>query len=135
MTRTYSKLITLPDIMSRYNYLKLSRSVGARTFGSDRFLNQDFYKSREWKHIRDFVIVRDKGCDLGLLDFPIGGKILVHHMNPMSLLDVKFRNEDNLNPEFLISSSERTHQAIHYGDKELLPSIPVLRVPNDTRLW
>jgi len=135
MIRTYSKLIKLETITDRYNYLRLSRSVGLKTFGSDRYLNQSFYKSREWKRIRDIVIIRDEGCDLGLLDFPIGYKILIHHMNPMLLDDVKSRNPDNLNPEFLISTSERTHQAIHYGDERLLPSIPILRMPNDTRLW
>ena len=135
MIRTYSILVKCFDLISRYEYLKLSRSVGLKTFGSDRYLNQSFYKSREWKRIRDIVIIRDEGCDLGLLDFPIGGKILIHHMNPMLLDNIKSRDPDNLNPEFLISTSERTHQAIHYGDKTLLPESHHSRFFRDTTLW
>ena len=135
IVRTYSELSKLLSLLERYNYLKLSRSVGVETFGTDRYLNQKFYKSREWKRIRDIVIIRDSGCDLGISDFPISGKILIHHMNPIRIPDIKLRNPDNLNPEFLICVSDRTHQAIHYGDKDLLPSIPILRIPNDTKLW
>ncbi len=135
MIRTYSKLVEFTDLVSRYKYLKLSNSIGEKTFGSDRFLNQRFYKSAEWKRTRDIVIIRDEGCDLGILDYPIRGRILIHHMNPMVLIDVKLRNFDILNPEFLISTSEQTHQAIHYGDESLLPSLPILRLPNDTKLW
>jgi len=135
MIRTYSNLILLPSLEERYFYLKLRKGVGERTFGSDRFLNQNFYKSDGWKRIRELVIIRDNGCDLGISDYPISGKILIHHMNPISLYDIKIRNEDILNLEFLISTSERTHQAIHYGDVTLLPQNPIVRKPMDTMLW
>lgn len=135
MIRTYSQLTKRTTLLDRYKYLRLLQGVGDKTFGADRYLNQRFYKSAEWKRIRDIVIIRDEGCDLGILDYPIGGKILIHHMNPMQLTNVTLRDEDILNPEFLISTSERTHQAIHYGDDTLLPSILILRVPNDTILW
>lgn len=135
MIRTYSLLRTITTFHSRYLYLKIPGSVGERTFGSDRFLNQQFYKSSEWKRIREAVIVRDNGCDLAFRDFPITGKILVHHMNPMTLSHIVERDPDNLNPEFLVCTSERTHQAIHFGDSSLLPELPVLREPRDTQLW
>jgi hypothetical protein len=135
MIKTYSELKKRTSLLDRYLYLRFSSLVGEETFGSDRFLNQRFYKSFEWKQIRDCVIIRDEGCDLGLLDYPISGKIIIHHMNPMLIEDIKFRNPDNLNPEFLISTSDRTHQAIHFGDESLLPIVPILRLPNDTTLW
>lgn len=135
MIRTYSQLRRLTSLYSRYGYLRLSQRVGDKTFGIDRYLNQKFYKSAEWKRIRDLVIIRDEACDLGILDFPISGKILIHHMNPMTLADVKLRDDDILNPEFLIATSENTHQAIHYGDESLLPYLPKQRVANDTNLW
>jgi len=135
MIKTYSELSKLTSLDKRYGYLKLSRSVGVKTFGSDRYLNQRFYKSIEWKRIRDLVIIRDAGFDLGVLGFSISGKILIHHMNPITVTNVKFRDEDILNPEFLISSSERTHQAIHFGDIKLLPELLIYRIPGDTNLW
>jgi hypothetical protein len=135
MIRTYSKLKKFGSLLERYNYLRLSGIVGKETFGYDRLLNQDFYRSREWKRIRDIVIIRDEACDLGILDFPIGGKILIHHMNPVTVESIKTRDRDILNPEFLIATSERTHQAIHYGDSTLLPYIPIIRKINDTKLW
>jgi hypothetical protein len=128
-------LISFDSIEKRYDYLKLSGSVGEQTFGVDRYLNQKFYKSTEWKRIRDIVLIRDNGCDLGVLDFPILGRILIHHMNPIKVIDLRVKNLDVLDPNFLISSSERTHQAIHYGDNSLLPYIPKQRKPGDTRLW
>lgn len=133
--KTYSELIKFDTITDRYEYLKLSGSVGEQTFGVDRYLNQRFYKSTEWKLIRDVVLIRDNGCDLGIPDFPIPGRILIHHMNPIKVLDLRSKKLDILDPKFLISSSERTHQAIHYGDKSLLPYIPKQRKPGDTRLW
>lgn len=135
ISRTYSKLIRYETIEERYNYLKLLGLVGEETFGVDRHLNQRFYKSSEWKKIRDAVILRDKACDLGVSEFPIQGRILIHHMNPIRVMDLRVKNLDILDPEFLICSSERTHQAIHYGDKSLLPYIPKQRIPGDTRLW
>lgn len=135
MIRCYSELIIRLTIEDRYDYLKLSGLVGKETFGLDRYLNQKFYKSTEWKRIRELVIIRDEGFDLGILDFPIQGKILIHHMNPIKIRDIRLKNLDILNPEFLISVSERTHQAIHYGNKSLLPYIPKQRKPGDTRLW
>jgi len=135
MIRTYSNLRKLNTLLDRYSYLKLSGSVGIETFGMDRYLNQKFYKSAEWKRVRDFVIIRDEGCDLGLPNFPIFEKIIIHHMNPIILKDITLRNRDILNPEFLISTSNRTHQAIHYGDESLLPIIPIQRKPQDTKLW
>lgn len=135
ISRTYSQLIKYETIEERYDYLKLPGLVGEETFGVDRHLNQKFYKSSEWKRIRDAVILRDGACDLGVSDFPIHGRILIHHMNPIKVIDLRIKNLDILDPKFLICSSERTHQAIHYGDKSLLPYIPKQRIPGDTRLW
>lgn len=135
MIRCYSELIKFNTIEKRYEYLKLVGAVGEQTFGVDRYLNQRFYKSTEWKRIRDIVLIRDNACDLGVPGFPIPGRILIHHMNPIKVLDLQVKNLDVLDPKFLISSSERTHQAIHYGDKSLLPYIPKQRKPGDTRLW
>ena len=134
-TRNYSELIKYPTLEERYEYLKLNGQVGKQTFGWDRYFNQRFYHSTEWKHVRDQVIVRDNGCDLGIPDFPIRGKILIHHMTPIWVDDLKRGNPDILDPQFLISVSEKTHQAIHYGDKDLLPYIPIQRKPGDTKLW
>lgn len=135
MIRKYSDLKSLSTLESRYDYLKLNGVVGKETFGFDRYLNQRFYKSIEWKRIRDLVILRDNGCDLGIQGFEIHRAILIHHMNPVLVEDIKLRNPDILNPEFLICTSEQTHQAIHYGDKSLLPYIPIPRKPGDTKLW
>lgn len=134
-TRRYSELKELDTIEARYDYLKLSGIVGERTWGADRYFNQRFYRSIEWKRIRHHVIVRDGGCDLGVPGFEIYGKILIHHMNPIWIEDLKQHNQDILDPEYLISTCERTHQAIHYGDKNLLPQVPIERRPGDTRLW
>lgn len=135
ISRTYSQLIKYETIEERYDYLKLPGLVGEETFGVDRHLNQRFYKSSEWKQIRDTVILRDNACDLGISEFPINGRILIHHMNPIKVMDLLVKNLDILDPEFLICSSKRTHQAIHYGDKSLLPYIPKQRMPGDTSLW
>jgi len=133
--RTYSELIKLPTFRERYEYLKLSGRVGEETFGYDRYLNQIFYKSSEWKTIREEVIVRDMGCDLALVDHEIVGLIFVHHMNPVSERDIFNRSDFLLNPEFLVSCSAATHNAIHYGDAALLYEEPIIRRPRDTILW
>ena len=133
--RTYSELIQLPTLIERFDYLKLGGQVGKETFGWDRYLNQRFYRSQEWRRIRDWVIIRDNGCDLGVDGYEIYGKIYIHHMNPIEVSDIVDVSEYLLNPEFLICVSDNTHNAIHYGDESLLPIDPVTRQPNDTRLW
>lgn len=133
--RTYSELITLSTFKERYEYLKLDGRVGEDTFGWDRYLNQIFYKSKEWNRIRDQVIFRDLGCDLALEGFEIHGRILIHHMNPISKSDILDRNEFLLNPEYLICTTKATHDAIHYGDLDSLHNEPVIRTKNDTCPW
>lgn len=133
--RTYSELITLPTFEERYEYLKLGGAVGEETFGFDRWLNQRFYKTREWIQVRDKIIVRDFGCDLGIEDREIYGRILIHHMNPISQEDIIHRSEILLDPEFLICTSKVTHDAIHYGDASLLTTGPIVRTQFDTCPW
>jgi hypothetical protein len=133
--RTYSELSRLQTFDERYQYLKLKGVVGENTFGFDRWINQEFYRSRQWKYIRDEVIVRDNGCDLGILGYEIVRDLLVHHMNPVSVDDIKHGEEWILDPNFLITTSHRTHNAIHYGDESLLPREPVVRKFGDTNLW
>lgn len=133
--KTYSELIALPTFEERYRYLRLNGSVGKDTFGFDRYMNQKFYRSAEWKRVRDMVIVRDNGCDLGIDDRPIYGKILIHHMNPISEKDIRYLSDILLNPEYLIAVSHETHNAIHYGDEDLLVKAPVMRSLNDTCPW
>lgn len=133
--KTYSELITLPTFEERYRYLRLRGSVGEDTFGFDRYLNQKFYRSVEWKRIRDQVIIRDNGCDLGLEDRAIHGKIMIHHMNPITEKDIRYLTEILLNPEYLISVSHNTHNAIHYGDEDLLIKAPIVRTKHDTCPW
>lgn len=133
--KTYSELITLPTFEERYRYLRLTGRVGEDTFGFDRYLNQKFYRSAEWKRIRDQVIVRDNGCDLGMEDRIIYGKILIHHMNPITEKDIIRATDLLLNPEYLICVTHKTHNAIHYGDEELLEKGPVIRTKNDTCPW
>lgn len=133
--RTYSELIKLPTFEQRFEYLNLSGAVGQETFGFDRYLNQNFYRSTEWKRIRDQVIVRDNGCDLGIEDRMICGKILIHHMNPISDKDILNMTDILLNPEYLICVSHMTHNAIHYGDENLLIKNPIVRFKNDTCPW
>lgn len=135
MKRTYKELSGLSTFEERYRYLRLSGGVGKETFGFDRYLNQRFYSSAEWKRVRDAVIIRDNGCDLGIADRSIGGKILIHHMNPVSREDILSRNKDLLNPDYLICVSHATHNAIHYGDEGLLVVMPSERRPNDTCPW
>lgn len=133
--RTYSELITIPTFKERYEYLRLKGFVGEKTFGYDRYLNQSFYRSREWMDIRDYVIVRDNGCDLGMPGHEIHGRILIHHMNPITKEDILRRSEFLLDPEYLISTIKLTHDAIHYGDENLLMDEPIVRTKNDTCPW
>ena len=135
MIRTYTELIQLQTFEEHYRYLQLNGSVGADTFGFDRYLNQTFYRSKEWKLIRDKVIVRDNGCDLGVEGYEIHGRIYIHHMNPLLLEDIIDRTEFLLNPEYLITTTHSTHNAIHYGDESLLVTAPIERAPNDTCPW
>ena len=133
--RTYSELIQLPTFEERFNYLRLDGVVGKDTFGFDRYLNQQFYRSSEWKRIRNQVIVRDNGCDLGIDDYEIHGRILIHHMNPISIEDLQHMSDLLMNPECLICVSHRTHNAIHYGDERLIVTAPIERTQNDTCPW
>ena len=135
MIRTYSELSKLQTFEERYAYLKLSGTVGKDTFGYDRYLNQIFYRSQEWKSIREKVIIRDEGCDLGVDGYEIHGRIYIHHMNPIMLKDIENKTEFLLNPEYLITTTHSTHNAIHYGDESLLPLIPKERTANDTCPW
>lgn len=133
--RTYTQLIKLPTFKERFEYLKLDGTVGEDTFGFDRYLNQIFYRSPEWKRVRDEVIIRDNGCDLGIPGHEIYGRILIHHMNPIAVKDILDRADILLNPEYLISTVHRTHNAIHYGNINLLPKGPIVRTLNDTCPW
>ena len=133
--KTYSELMKLKTFEERYEYLKLGGIVGKETFGFDRYLNQTFYKTNEWQSIRDHVIVRDNGCDLGIEGREIHSRILVHHMNPITKEDILSRSEYLLNPEYLICTIKSTHDAIHYGDESLLIKLPVERRKNDTCPW
>lgn len=133
--KTYSKMITLPTFEERYEYLRLGGTVGEDTFGFDRYLNQVFYRSQRWKQIRDIVIIRDNGCDLGMEGYEIYGRVLIHHMNPITIDDITRNSEYLLDPEYLICVSHDTHNAIHYSDKNMLPQSPIERTPNDTCPW
>lgn len=133
--KTYSELLRLPTFLERYYYLRLSGIVGESTFGFDRFLNQSLYKSKRWRRIRDDIIIRDEGCDLGLRDYQIGDRIIIHHMNPLSIEDIEEATDAVFDPRFLICVSPTTHNAIHFGDESLLPKLPIERRPGDTRLW
>ena len=134
--KTYSELITFLTFEDRYNYLRLDGAVGEDTFGFDRYINQTFYKSKEWKDIRDYVIARDNGCDLGMEGYIIHDRILIHHMNPITKSDILDRSEFLLNPEYLITTVKSTHDAIHYGDERTLTNRePITRYKNDTCPW
>lgn len=135
MIKTYSELIELQTYIERFNYLKLGGRVGIETFGYDRYLNQILYQSSEWKRFRRDIILRDNGCDLGTEGYEIYGKILVHHINPITVEDVVNRKPIIFDPENVISCSLNTHNAIHYGDEELLVTGPVTRSKNDTCPW
>jgi hypothetical protein len=133
--KTYSELITLSTFEDRFEYLNLKGRIGEETFGFDRYLNQIFYRSQKWKTIRNYVILRDNGCDLGLEGYEIYGKIIIHHMNPITIKDIERDSDFLLNPEFLICTTHNTHNAIHYGDKSLLMTGPIVRTKNDTCPW
>jgi hypothetical protein len=133
--KTYAELRRIESFEDRFEYLKLGGSVGRSTFGFDRHINQAFYRSTEWKRIRDHVITRDNGCDLGVAGYEIHKSLLVHHINPMTPDNIVHDEEWILNPAYLITTTQNTHNAIHYGDKSLLKLPFVERTPGDTRLW
>jgi hypothetical protein len=133
--RTYSELCQIETFDERYHYLELKGVTGVRTFGFDRWVNQRFYKSQAWRSVRDHVIIRDNGCDLGIPGFEIHSGLLVHHMNPIDLIDLKHAEDWILDPNFLITTSLQTHNAIHYGDESQLPKGPIIRKRGDTKLW
>lgn len=133
--RTFSELRQIESFEDRYRYLALRGEVGADTFGFDRYMNQQFYASREWKRIRQVVIARDNGCDMAVPGFEIYDRIYIHHMNPMTPDDIRHGNDDILDPEYLICVTHKTHNAIHYGDERSLPRQLVERRPGDTKLW
>lgn len=133
--RSYAELLRYDTFLDRYRYLVLRGEVGRATFGFDRYVNQRFYTSREWRQVRHEVIVRDNGCDLAVDGYDILDRLVIHHMNPMDVSDIHQGNDDIINPEFLISTTHQTHNAIHYGDEGLLPRPHVERRPGDTKLW
>ncbi len=135
MIRSYSELRRIDTFEERYRYLALRGDVGRSTFGFDRYINQKFYTSRQWTQLRHYIISRDDGCDLGINGYEIYNRLVIHHMNPMTPNDLKHGNDDVLDPEFLITTTHRTHNAIHYGDERLLPKALVERKRGDTRLW
>ena len=135
MIRTYSELRQFDTFLERFRYLELKGSVGRSTFGFDRHVNQRFYRSSEWRNVRHHVISRDLGCDLGVADHEIYDKVLIHHMNPMTIDDIADGNDAIIDPQFLICTSHKTHNAIHFGDESQLPKLPVTRSPGDTKLW
>ena len=133
--RSYSELVKLQTFSERYNYLRLVGQVGSTTFGFDRYLNQSFYTSRDWRQVRHAVIARDAGCDLGLEGYEIFDRVYVHHMNPLTKKQVLAADENMFNLEHLISCTLNTHNAIHYGDSNSLVRLPPERRPGDTTLW
>lgn len=135
MNRTFTELSKLKTFEERYRYLRLAGIVGEATFGYDRYLNQMLYTSDKWRKARQLVIIRDNGCDLGIEDYQINDKVIIHHMNPITIEDIENGNPDIFNPEYLICVSDRTHKAIHYGDENLLPKKPIERRPGDTCPW
>jgi hypothetical protein len=134
-TRTYSELLTFDSFEERFEYLKLGGGVGHATFGFDRYINQQFYMSREWQDVRQYVIFRDNGCDLGIEGYEIHVGPLIHHMNPMDSTDIIHKESWILDPEFLITTTHNTHNAIHYGSNSLIPKTVTERKPGDTKLW
>ena len=135
MIRTYSELRRLDTLEERFAYLALKGRVGESTFGFDRYMNQMFYTSREWRNVRHRVIVRDQGCDLGIEGYDIHKGLVIHHLNPMTVANIKNGDPEILDPEFLITTTLMTHNAIHYGDERLLPQVVVERTRGDTKLW
>lgn len=133
--RRYSELRRIDSYEERFEYLSLKGSVGEKTFGFERYVNQNFYRSTQWRQVRHEVIARDLGCDMGVADHEIFDRVIIHHMNPMTVDEIVHGEDQILNPEFLITVSHGTHNAIHYGDSNLLPKPLVERRPGDTRLW
>lgn len=133
--RTYSELITIPTFEERFEYLQLKGSVGKDTFGYDRYLNQVLYRSPEWKRLRNQIIIRDDGCDLACDGYDVYGKVLIHHLNPITIEDVLARSRKVFDPDNLVCVSHNTHNAIHYGDVDLLVTGPIIRTKNDTCPW
>lgn len=133
--KTYTELLRFVTFEERFEYLRLHGDVGRSTFGFDRYINQQFYRSTEWKRSRNEVIVRDEGCDLGVPGYEIHGELLVHHINPIVAEDIIHGEDWIFDPEFLITTTHTTHNAIHYSDASLLPKIIVARQPGDTKLW
>jgi hypothetical protein len=133
--RSYSELRQLETFEERFRYLKLKGILGFVTFGFDRWINQRFYKSQEWKQVRNEVIVRDNGCDLGIPGYEIYSELIVHHMNPLEMDDIKHGENWIIDPEFLITTTLNTHNAIHYGDENQLARGPIVRKSGDTKLW
>ena len=136
MRKCYSEMMELPTIEERFDYLRLNGAVGIETFGCQRHINQNLYtKDYRWKQLRNQIIVRDDGCDLAIPEFKIYGKVIVHHINPITVEDFMNNSPDIFDPENLVCVSFNTHQAIHYGDESLLPQLPITRTKNDTCLW
>ena len=133
--KCYTELSKLDSFEERYKYLRIKGSVGAETFGFDRYLNQVFYRSQRWKEVRDFVFIRDNGCDLGVDGYEIHGSFIIHHMNPITIKDIELESDFLIDPEYLISTILNTHNAIHYGDDSLLVTAPIERRKNDTCPW
>lgn len=133
--RTYSELIMIPTFEERFEYLQLKGSVGKDTFGYDRYLNQVLYRSPEWKRLRNQIIIRDGGCDLACDGYDVYGKVLIHHLNPITVEDVLARSRKVFDPDNLVCVSHNTHNAIHYGDVDLLVAGPIIRTKNDTCPW
>lgn len=133
--RSYSELIQFQSIEERFRYLALRSGVGDSTFGFERYINQQFYRSREWKQIRHHVIARDLARDLAVEGYEIHGRLVIHHMNPMGVEEIVGGDSSILDPEFLITTAHQTHNAIHYGDETLLPHPVITRSPGDTKLW
>ena len=133
--RTYSELITIPTFEERYNYLKLNGIVGKETFGYDRYLNQLLYRSSDWRSFRDRIIIRDNGCDLACEGFELQSRIIIHHIDPITIEDIINKHPKVFDPENVVSTSHNTHLAIHYGDKNLISIGPINRYKNDTCPW
>lgn len=134
-TKSYSELMRLKTFEERYQYLRIGGAVGAETFGYDRYLNQILYNSHDWRKFRNPIILRDNGCDLACLDRELESRVIIHHINPITVEDVLNRDPKIFDPENVICVSHNTHQAIHYGDENLLYKNPVERKPNDTCPW
>ncbi len=135
ITKSYTDVFNLTTFEERFEYLKLGGGVGRATFGFDRHINQQFYMSREWQDVRQHVILRDEGCDLGILGYEIHFGPLIHHMNPMSVNDILHKESWIIDPDFLITTTHNTHNAIHFGKKNSFPKVVSNRTPRDTKLW